>query len=118
MINLSDDALAFRKTFLEQAKLDRERVLLVAAPDDSMTGVIGKDDRVLIDLADTRVWRDDLFAIIVSGRLWLRWIRQNLDGSYSIQAEMRDRYPDENISAKTLESMHILGRVRLIAHIR
>lgn len=118
MIELGDDALAFRKTFLESAKLDRERLLLVAAPDDSMTGVITKDDRVLIDLTDTKVRQDDLFALIINGRLWLRWIRQNIDGSYCIQAELRERFPDEQVSAQTMDSMHILGRVRLIAHLR
>lgn len=118
MIELASDALAFRKTFLESNKMDRDRLLLVAAPDDSMSGVITKDDQVLIDLTDTRVLHDDLFALIINGRLWLRWIRQNIDGSYCIQAELRERFPDEQVSAQTMESMHILGRVRLIAHLR
>jgi transcriptional regulator with XRE-family HTH domain len=118
MIDLGSDALAFRKTFLKRHKLDRERLLLVAAPDDSMSGVITKDDQVLIDLTDTKVRQDDLFALIINGRLWLRWIRQNIDGSYCIQAELRERFPDEEVSAQTMESMHILGRVRLIAHLR
>lgn len=118
LLDLGDDALSFRRTFLEEAHMDQGRVLLVVAPDDSMSGVIAQGDRVLIDLSDTRVQRDDLFALIVNGRLWLRWIRMTLDSSYCIQAEMRDRYPDEIISAQALESMHILGRVRLIANLR
>ena len=118
LIELASDALAFRKTFLKSNKMDRDRLLLVAAPDDSMSGVITKDDQVLIDLTDTRVLQDDLFALIINGRLWLRWIRQNIDGSYCIQAELRERFPDEHVSKETMESMHILGRVRLIAHLR
>lgn len=118
LLELGDDALAFRKTFLKQAKLDRERLLLVIAPDDSMTGVITKDDRVLIDLTDTQVQQDDLFALIINGRLWLRWIRQNINGSYCIQAELRERFPDENVSASAMEALHVLGRVRMIAHLR
>ena len=118
MLALASDALAFHKTFLSANKMDRDRLLLVAAPDDSMSGVITKDDQVLIDLTDTRVLQDDLFALIINGRLWLRWIRQNIDGSYCIQAELRERFPDEQVSAQTMESMHILGRVRLIAHLR
>jgi transcriptional regulator with XRE-family HTH domain len=118
LLDLGDDALAFRKTFLKQAKVDRQRLLLVAAPDDSMSGVISKNDRVLIDLADTKVLADDLFALIINGRLWLRWIRQNIDGSYCIQAELRERFPDEQVSAQAMASLHVLGRVRMIAHLR
>jgi len=118
LLELGDDSLAFRKTFLKQNKMDRERLLLVVAPDDSMSGVITKDDRVLIDLTDTKVLQDDLFALIINGRLWLRWIRQNIDGSYCLQAENRERFPDEQISAQTMDEMHILGRVRMIAHLR
>lgn len=118
LVNLADDALAFSAEYLAEAGLERAKIMLVKAPDDSMSTTIEKNDRVLVDLADTRVVRDDLFAIIVSGRLWLRWIRLKLDGSYSIQAEKREHYPDENLSAEALADLHILGRARLIAHTR
>lgn len=104
--------------WLEEIKLDKARMLLVTAPDDSMTGVIEQGELAMIDTSATRVCRDDLFALLISGRLWIRWIRQGLDGSYSIQAEASDRYPDQLMTAEKLESLHILGRVKLITHIR
>jgi len=37
---------------------------------------------------------------------------------YSVQAEARDRYPDQLLTAEKLGTLHILGRVKLITHIR
>ena len=117
-VDLGEDALAFHNTFLERHKLKRENILLVEAPDDAMTGIIDQGDLALIDLAETRVTRNDIFAIMVNGRLWLRWIRQEIAGDYAIQAEKRERYPDQPVSAEQLNSLHILGRVRVITHLR
>lgn len=118
VVNLGDDSLAFHKDFLQEHKLDRNKILLVAAPDDSMSGKIEKGDLVLVDLSETVVSHDDMFAIMVAGRLRLRWIRQDLDGNYVIQAERRQYYPDEPVTAEKLGSLHILGRVRMITQLR
>lgn len=117
-IDLGEDALAFHSSFLERNGLRRENILLVEAPDEAMTGIINQGDLALIDLTETRVTRNDIFAIMVKGRLWLRWIRQEIDGDYAIQAEKRDRYPDQPLTAEKLDNLHILGRVRLITHLR
>lgn len=118
VVDLGDNALAFHREFLERNNLDRQKILLIAATDDSMAPRFQKNDLVLIDLSETTVSHDDMFAIMISGRPRLRWIRQNLKGDYVIQAEKRDYYPDETISADTLNDMHILGRVRMIAQLR
>lgn len=117
-VDLGVDAYAPSGRWLEEIKLDKARMLLVEAPDDSMSGVIEQGDLAMIDRSATRVCRDDLFAMLIGGRLWIRWIRQEIEGDYSIQAEARERYPDQPISAEKLESLHILGRVKLITHIR
>ncbi|MEE1883369.1 LexA family transcriptional regulator [Pseudomonas soli] len=118
VVDLGDNALAFQREFLERNNLDRQKILLIAATDDSMAPRFQKNDLVLIDLSETTVSHDDMFAIMISGRPRLRWIRQDLKGDYVIQAEKRDYYPDETISAETLKDMHILGRVRMIAQLR
>lgn len=118
LTDLGDNALAFHLSFLDSIKLDKDKILLVAAPDDSMAGLIEEGDRALIDLGETSVTRDDLFAIMVKDRLWLRWIRQTLTGDYVIQAERRDHYPDHTLSDAELAGLHILGRVRMITHLR
>lgn len=118
MVDLGDLSFAFHRDFLEANELDAGRILLVAAPDDSMSGRIEKGDLILIDLRETAVSNDDMFAIMVAGRLRLRWIRQDLDGNYVIQAERREYYPDDVVSPEKLKALHILGRVRMIAQLR
>lgn len=116
--DLGDSAFAFHREFLESNGLDPQQILLLVAPDDSMTGRIEKGDRILVDLSDTEVHADDMFAIMVNGRPRLRWIRQDLEGSYVIQAERSEYYPDATITAEKLKQLHILGRVRMIALLR
>lgn len=119
VLDVGDDALAFRLTFLDELHLDRDKLLPFAAPDDSMRPLINEGDRVLIDRNVTNAAaRDDVFALLIKGRVWLRWIRQDLDGDYLIQAEDRERYPDQPISAEKLATVQVLGRVKIITHIR
>lgn len=118
VLDIGDDSLAYRLTFLEGLKLDRSQLLPVAVPDSSMRGILEESDLVLIDRSVTTVTRDDLFALMVNGRLWLRWIRQGIDGTYSIQAEDRDNYPDQVMDADKLSTLHIIGRVKITTHIR
>ncbi|MDN4515436.1 S24 family peptidase [Pseudomonas sp. 2,4-D] len=117
-VDLGDPSLAFHRDFLEANNLDRQKILLITAPDDSMEPRIKKSDLALIDLGETTVSNDDMFAIMVGARPRLRWIRQDLDGNYVIQAERREYYPDETISNEKLKALHILGRVRMIAQLR
>lgn len=118
LIKIGDNALAFHRSFLDSIKLDKNHALLVIAPDDAMAGIIEEGDRAVIDTSETTVTRNDVFAIMVKGRLWLRWIRQQLNGDYLIQAEKADRYPDQPLTTEELQALHILGRVRIIAHNR
>ena len=119
VLDVGDDALAFRLTFLEALDLERDKLLPFAATDDSMRPLIHEGDRVLIDRKSTNAEaKDDVFALLIKGRIWLRWIRQTLTGDYVIQAERRDHYPDQTLSDEQLAALHILGRVRMITHLR
>lgn len=118
MVDLGDNSLAFHRDFLDAKALDVQKALLIAAPDDSMEPKIAKGDLALIDLRETVVSHDDMFAIMVSGRPRLRWIRQDLDGNYVIQAERREYYPDDTVTPEKLKTLHILGRVRMIVQLR
>lgn len=118
LVALGEKALAFHTSFLDSIKLDKDKALLVAAPDDSMTGIIEKGDLALIDRRETTVTRDDMFAILVGDRLRLRWVRQTLQDDYTIQAENRDGYDDLTLTSDQLAELTILGRVRMITHLR
>jgi len=114
-IDQADDGLAFKRALLEELKLDRNKILTIRAIDDSMTGVIDANDRVLIDLTNTQPGADDLFAILANGRVTIRWITNELTGGYLVRAEKRDRYPDQPISTEDIGKLKIIGRVALIA---
>ncbi|SER26179.1 Helix-turn-helix domain-containing protein [Azotobacter beijerinckii] len=114
----ADDSLAISLELLASLGLDRNKVLLIRAIDSSMTGLIERGDRVLIDLSVSSVTRDDLFAILVGDRIQLRWIRQPVTGGYLVQAEDRNNYPDQSLSASELSNLTILGRAVIITQIR
>lgn len=113
-----DDSLAISLELIAERGLNRSQLQLIRADDASMAGVIDSGDRVLIDLSVTRVTRDDIFALLVNGRVLLRWIRNALPSGYRLQAEDQARYPDQLLSADDLAQLTILGRVALIARLR
>lgn len=114
----ADDSFAFSLELLESMGLNRNKLLLIRQGDASMSGRIEEGDRVLIDLSVTGVTRDDLFALLVNGRVLIRWIRQELTGGYVVQAEDRERYPDQQLSLMELSNLTIIGRAVIVGNIR
>jgi transcriptional regulator with XRE-family HTH domain len=117
-LSQADDAFAFSLDLIDGLGLNRDKLLLIKMGDSSMPGVADEGDRVLIDLSVTTVTRDDLFALLVNGRVLLRWIRQELTGGYVVQAEARDRYPDQHLSSEELANLSVLGRAVVLGRIR
>lgn len=118
VLSLGSNALAFHTSFIANLKIQPENLLVTEAPDDSMAGVIEKGDLVVVDMGDKALSSDDLFALLVNGRLWLRWIRQQINTSYLVQAEIRERYTDQIVPPGEQPTFDIIGRVRLITHVR
>lgn len=112
--SIADDAIAFRAAFLSEHNLSPDNLMLVRVPDDSMHGLLAKGDRVLIDLQKIEVTQRDLFAILVSGRIWIRWIRPEMDGTYTVSSTDPDHYPDMKCTAAELQKIQIIGRVVMI----
>lgn len=113
-----DDAFAYSLAFLESQGLNRNALLPIRSGDDSMRGIIGENDRLLIDRSVTTVTRDDLFALLIGDRIWLRWIRQEIDGTYSVKSEAPEQYPDQRLTREELDALQILGRVKIISNLR
>lgn len=108
---IADDAMAFRASFLNERGIDPDNLMLVRVADDSMTGEVNRGDRVLIDLSKRQVAQRDLFALFVSGRVWVRWIRPEIDETFTIASTDPQQYPDMKCSADELEKIQIIGRV-------
>lgn len=113
--SIADDALAFRASFLNELTISPDSLMLVRMPDDSMQGVVNKGDRVLLDLSKRDASQRDLFALLVSGRVWVRWIRPEIDETFTIASTNADQYPDVRCTADELQKYQIIGRVVLIA---
>lgn len=117
-IDQADDGIALKNSLLEELKLDRNKIMLVRVSDDSMGGLIKNGDRVLVDLSRTEPTGGDLFAILVNGRIVIRWITDELTGGYLIRAENQDRYQNQHITADDIGKIQIIGRVSLIVNSR
>jgi len=112
------DVAAYRDDYLAEKGLKPSSIITVKAEDDAMEGVISKGDLALIDMSRKPDAVRDLFAILVGDRIWLRWIRPEINGSYTMSAENSHQYPDETLTTGQLQQLNIIGRVAIIEHER
>lgn len=111
---IGDHAAGFHVDYLAECGIPRDNLLLFRMPDDSMRGAIDRNERALIDLSDREVLHKGLFALLVNGRPWIRWIRPEVDGSFTITAADSEQYPEKQVGLSELAAFQIIGRVALI----
>ena len=118
----SDTALRIAESELAKHDLEPCNLCLVRATDNSMGDRIGDGDLVLVDRSVTVPSQADIFAMLVNDRVWFRWIRPELDGSYTVFAENDSKSPltqaPTEIPGDRLGSLCILGRVAGITRFR
>lgn len=117
---VSDDS-AFNISYIKRRGLNENKLTTILAPDDSMAGrkdLIKEGDELLIDRTQNTVSKADLFAILVNGQVWVRWIRPEIDGSFTIAAEDTEHYPDNRLTKDGLTELRIIGRVTRISRDR
>lgn len=107
----ADDSLAFRRAYAAELGVPVEKLLIVKQLDDSMRDTLNRGDRAVIDARQSRIQGKDLFGLLVNGDVWLRWIRPEVNGTYTIAADDSDQYPDQQLSAEELTDYQIIGRV-------
>lgn len=112
------DNTAYKLKYLQQRGISENKVSAINAPDDSMAGDIEPGDELLIDRSTPDFSKSDIFAIMVNEAIWIRWIRPELDGSYTIAATNTARHPEQKITAEQLQKMQIIGRVARISRDR
>lgn len=109
---LADDCLAVRAPFLAELGVAPNDLMVIRMPDDGMTHTAGKGDPLLLDQSKrTAPAERDMYALLVNGRIWVRWIRPEMDDSYSIASDDPVKYPDMKVSVDDLEKFQIIGRV-------
>lgn len=112
------DHTAYSLSYLAGRSLNKNKLLSIVQLDRSMGELIAEGAEVLLDCDQTEVRGMDLFGILVTGDIWIRWICSELDGSYTLRAEDSKQYPDKSLTREQLETLDIIGRVVRIAHDR
>jgi len=112
------DATAYSLNYLNARGLNRNKLLSIRQIDQSMRGIVDEGAEVLLDLEQRTVRGADLFGIVAQGHIWIRYIRPELDGTYSITAADNSQYAAQNLSAEQFKEIDVIGRVARIAHDR
>jgi len=72
---------------------------------------LSKGDEVLIDLTETDVKEPDIYAIREQdGNIWLRWIRKDIGGTYTLYANDKTHSNDQQLTEDQFNALDVLGR--------
>jgi len=114
-VSQATDSTAYSLEYLSRRKLNKNKLLSVSQLDNSMSPLIEEGAEVLLDREHTDVRGSDLFGIVVNGNIWIRRIREEMDGTFTISAEAADQYPEKSLTADELAALDIVGRVARIS---
>lgn len=109
------DNSAFNIDYIKQRGLSKHQLMTIFATDDSMASLISKGDELLIDKTQNTVKIADLFALLVNDQVWVRWIRPEIDSSFTIAAEDSARFPAITLAKDEISALNIIGRVARIS---
>lgn len=112
------DNTAFSLGYIESRGLNRNKLLCIKQIDSSMAPLIAEGAEVLLDGDQVTVRGADLFGIVVSGTVWIRWICPELDNTFTLKALDTQQYPDSKMTRQELDQLDIVGRVVRISHDR
>tara|TARA_R110002033_G_scaffold171199_1_gene218031 strand:- start:12172 stop:12825 length:654 start_codon:yes stop_codon:yes gene_type:complete len=109
--NRISDSVAFRTKVLEAKGIEGHKIVLLSVPDNSMAPDLSKGDEVLIDLTETDVKEPDIYAIREQdGNIWLRWIRKDIGGTYTLYANDKTHSNDQQLTEDQFNALDVLGR--------
>lgn len=94
---------------LTERGINRDNIIAHTAIDNSLAPRIEKGDEILINTTAQSVDNLGLFAIKGNGALWLKWIRPELNGGFTVYCTDKDNYPDQTV--KSLDELHIIGSI-------
>lgn len=109
------DNMAFNLNYIKQRGLNKNKLITILATDDSMASLINTGNELLIDQSKKTVKIADIFAILVNFQVWIRWIRPEIDNSFTITAEDSEHFPDIKLTREELSELKIIGRVARIS---
>lgn len=109
--SVSNDFLAFNIDRLRDKQIPERDVLLVNVRDNSLAPDLYEGDAALIDRRKKDVNKNGIFAIRDnSGLIWLRWIRPDLTGGYTLYTADKEHFPDQIMEAEQFAALDIVGK--------
>lgn len=117
VIDNATDVAALREHYLDDIGVAPGQAIMIRVDDNAVSTAATAGDLALIDMTQRQPKARDLYGILVNNRIWLRWIRPELDGGYTISTDDA-QYAEQRLTAAELDGYHIIGRVRLIIHQR
>jgi transcriptional regulator with XRE-family HTH domain len=109
------DNTAYSVDYIKERGLDKHKLLSVIQLDNSMRDLVPEGAEVLLDINHRTIRGGDLFGIAVQGNVWIRSIRPELDGTFTLSACDQSQYPAKSMTKEQLEKLDIIGRVVRIA---
>lgn len=106
--------LAFKRDWLRRMGAKPQHLFVIYASGSSMEPYIFEGDVVLFDSSDTEPRDRQVYAIRrPDGSLSIKRMAQQISGSWLIRSDNPDkaRYPDEEVSAASMDEVPIMGRV-------
>jgi len=94
---------------LAERGINRDNILTHVAMDNSCSPKIDKGDEVLINSAINTVDKLGLYVIKGNGGLWIKWIRPELSGGFTVYCTDKENYPDQKV--ESVDDLDIIGSV-------
>lgn len=89
---------------------DPDRIKIIEVRGESMAPKINDGDIAFVDVHVNRFDGDGIYVLVWNGRLLIKRLRAQLDGSLSVESENRS-YSPEVIQEDNVDSLRIAGRV-------
>lgn len=109
------DYLAFKREWFSRMGLNPQNATLVTADGDSMEPTIPNGAMLLLDLSIVEVANGYIYAIRREGELLVKRVQQRFDGTVVLISD-NPRYEREEVPPERVNELHVVGRVRWIAH--
>ncbi len=110
-LKAGSDLLAFNVETLSKKGLEARKLTLLTVMDSNLSPTINAGDEALFDVSQTDYNTAGLFALQdKEDRLWLRWIRPEMSGGFTLSCNDKERFPDQILTADELSKFDLIGR--------
>ncbi len=108
--NCDVNYLAFSSEELRKMGYRASDLLTIKVRDDAIDN-LSMGDAVVIDTSQRDINQPGLFAIKTeSGHYWLRYIRPEMTGGYTLYCDNKTHYPDVFYANEKIDSINVVGK--------